>query len=125
MPRSGSAQTDLSEKILQYIEKNYTNPDLCVNSIGEEFAMSAQYASRLFKEKKGFRIVDLIHKLRISYAKELLRQDENIKVEELAQRVGYGTTRAFMMRFKEREGITPTQYRRSIAEICRENGEEA
>lgn len=123
--QNGAEQTDLSEKIMQYIEKNYTNPDLCVNSIGEEFAMSAQYASRLFKEKKGFRIVDLIHKLRISYAKKLLRQDENIKVEELAQRVGYGTTRAFMMRFKEREGITPTQYRRSIAEICWENGEEA
>lgn len=115
MQKEGNnSENDITEQIVKYIDENFTDCDLCVNSIGDRFDMSAQYISRLFRKKYGFRIVDYIHKLRINYAKQILETDSQAKIENIAETVGYGTSRAFMMRFKESEGITPTQYKSNI-----------
>lgn len=101
----------LSLKVEQYIEKNYANPDLCVNSLGEYFNFSPSYLSKRFKEETNKNLLVYIHQVRIAKVKELLLSD--MTLEEIARKVGYQSSDILSRNFKKYEGVTPGQYRRN------------
>jgi YesN/AraC family two-component response regulator len=48
---------------------------------------------------------------RIERAKELLRQNPNMNVAEIAEAVGYNNTPSLTRNFRKLEGLTPSEYR--------------
>ena len=100
----------MSARVLEYINGHYTNPDLNLYMIAKNIGMSEGYVSKIFKEQQGVGILEYINRLRIEKAKELL-EDKNLKVNDIAQRVGYIPERNFLRVFKKYVGVTPTQYR--------------
>jgi AraC-like DNA-binding protein len=48
---------------------------------------------------------------RVTEAKKLLRDKPNIKVEEIAEQVGYSSKSSFNTVFKKLTGVTPSEYR--------------
>lgn len=100
----------LVSKILRFIEEKYCDPNLSLTLIAEEFNITPQYLSTLFKEKVGTNLSDYIFQLRLSKAKELL-VNTNMSVNEICQKIGYTHVSSFIKAFKKSEGISPAKYR--------------
>lgn len=100
-------------KVQSYVNEHFAEHDLDVSKLGEVLGMTPFYVSRIFKQCSGVKLGTYINDLRIEKAKQLLVEDKNMKVNEVADRVGYDNARTFLKIFKEKEGITPTQYRKA------------
>ena len=94
---------------IRYIDSHY-NEDLSVNELAERYDMSPNYFSTLFKKEVNQSAVNYITSLRISKAKEYLRDSEK-SIAEIAQMIGYEDCNYFFRVFKKFEGVTPQQYR--------------
>ena len=99
--------------IEHYIQTNYGDPDLCANSISEEFKISPSYLSRIFKADMNMGIVDYIHRVRIEAAKRLLSETD-MTTDAVASAVGFSSRVVLNRAFKKQLGITPGVYRAAM-----------
>ncbi len=99
-----------ANQIKSYINQNFENPDLNVNSIAMEFGISLSYMSRRFKTQEGIGMADYISLCRISRAKEYL-VNTNHSVGKILTLVGFDSANVFVRAFKRFVGTTPKQYR--------------
>lgn len=109
---SGSFENmdSLVKKINRIIENDYLNVELNINMIAETLGMNASYLSAVYKQRTSIRIIDKIHSLRINEAKKLVLEEE-LTMEAIAQKTGFGTTTSFNRVFKKVVGISPREYR--------------
>lgn len=100
------------DRVLTYLQTNYLDPDLTIHRAAKTLAISESKLSRLIREHhhEGFR--SLIHDLRTKEAKRLLLET-TMNVSEIAFKLGYATPSHFNREFKQREGVTPTVFRKS------------
>ncbi|MBP5162174.1 MAG: helix-turn-helix transcriptional regulator [Spirochaetales bacterium] len=98
------------------IERNYNDPQLNVSLVADRLGVSIAYLSRCFKKNGTENISDYLTNYRIAKAKELLSLtgSEEVSVNEVSIRCGFGSLRTFMRVFKASEGITPGQFRQSL-----------
>lgn len=94
---------------LEYIENNYMNSDVNLNSVCSHLAMSTSYFSTLFKSYTGETFIEALTKKRMEKAKELL-ENTSKKSYEVAGEVGFGDPHYFSIAFKKATGKTPTEY---------------
>ena len=104
-----------------YIEENYSDPGLNVNSMAEHLGVQPTYLSKLFKEMEGEKLSQYLSKVRLKYVKKLLLENE--KLEEISVRCGFGSQRTFLRIFKQYEGVTPTQFKELEEEKKKEGTE--
>ena len=97
-------------EIITFIHENYGRSDLSLNVLAGEFKLSIYYLSRIFKEKTGENFIDFITALRVDKAKELLLQND-AKIRDIADAVGYSNSNSFVRIFKKSTGLTPTEFR--------------
>jgi AraC-like DNA-binding protein len=104
------------ERVITYLEQNYSNAELTLGCVAAEFGFSESRLSRLIAKHypDGFR--SLIHGLRISEAKRLLGET-SLNVAEIAYKIGYATPSHFNREFKLREKLTPTGYRKEFSRV--------
>jgi two-component system, response regulator YesN len=107
-------QGDLVRSINELIEKQYSDPNLCLNQIAEQLDMSSIYVSRVYKQQTLTAIVDVINDLRLEKAKEHLEQSDS-SIADIAERTGYTSSSYFHRMFKKRFGVTPSEYRKAAA----------
>lgn len=100
---------------LDYIEKNYADSSVSLNSVCTALAMSTSYFSSVFKNYTGETFVEALTKKRIEKAKALLEQG-NLKTYEIAEAVGYSDAHYFSVSFKKITGKTPTEYAKEVRE---------
>lgn len=60
--------------------------------------------------------VELVRQMRIQKAQNLLSEQPNLSVAEIAYACGFSTPQYFNRVFKEQTGYTPAEYRRSQPE---------
>lgn len=89
--------------------------EVSLNLLAEEFHLSPQYISQLFKSEIGVNFLTYLTSLRMERAKKLLLSTA-LPVSEVAEQSGYGDYRVFTKAFKKSEGVTPSQYRRDFLE---------
>lgn len=99
----------LAERAMEYIDGNYQDTSLSLNSVSKALAISTSYFSALFKAQTGETFIEALTKVRLEKAKELLRTTE-LKSYEIAEKVGYSDAHYFGSIFKRNEGITPKEY---------------
>lgn len=104
----------LRQKILDYIEKNYSNPDLSVEAISEVFGRSRTSLFLLFKDGTGNSLLYLINKVRIRHAQEMLICTEKT-VNAIAMETGFASAVNFARVFKKYTQLTPGKYRERYA----------
>ena len=97
-------------KSMLFIENNYSDRDLSIQKIAEWLKMSESWLSVCFKKEVGCTINEYIKKARICKAKELLALGE-YKVYEVADLVGFSSSRYFSTVFCQETNQTPQQYR--------------
>lgn len=98
--------------IAQYIELNYMK-DLYLDHIAEVMETSPKYFSYFFKKSFGVNYVEYLNKVRLTHARELLK-DTNDSITEIAEKTGYSTLSSFTITFKKYMGISPTDFRKQI-----------
>lgn len=108
-------KNDNIDKILRFVQENYRDSGLSLDSLAEEFHLSRTYISRLFKEQVEDNFIDYLIKIRIEAAKKLLR-DKSIKINDISDAIGYTYSRSFTRTFKKYTGLTPTEYRDQAAD---------
>ena len=77
------------------------------------FHLSSTYLNQLFKEEMGKTIRQYISAMRMKRAEELLSQTYEA-VDEIAARCGYSNGNYFAKAFREKHGMSPTDYRRMM-----------
>lgn len=95
-------------KVLRYIEENYKCGSL--SELAGLLHYDVSSMSREIKSKTGKNYTELVQEKRLSQACFLLKNTE-MKVEEIAGKVGYENISFFFRLFKERYGISPKKYR--------------
>ncbi|WP_164716585.1 response regulator [Paenibacillus whitsoniae] len=106
--RSGRT-SNVIEQIQKFISEHYAK-NLTIAEIAASVYLSQTYVSLLFKQETGETIYEYLMKVRISKAKELLR-DPRIKFYEVCELVGYTDPSYFSKLFKKITGLTPSAYR--------------
>ncbi len=99
--------------ILNYIGKNYADPDLSVTKIADYLHLSAVYVGALFKQHQGVSMLSHMHKVRICAAVELLK-NLSLSITEISTQTGYITPDYFTKMFKKATGMAPSEYRNML-----------
>ena len=98
---------------IEFIRRNYPDPDLKINTIADHVGLSAGRLSTLFKKEIGKTVNDCITETRIDAAKKCLSSGK-YKVYEVSEQVGYKTSQYFSQVFYQYTGQYPNQYRRGL-----------
>jgi AraC-like DNA-binding protein len=99
------------QRCQEIIEKNYQDPDLNMEKAADMLNISRGYLSSQFKKEAGKSFPQLLNEVRIKKAKELL-STTNLRISEIAFRVGYSTAEHFGTMFKKAEGVSPGDFRK-------------
>jgi AraC-like DNA-binding protein len=108
--RKESGNTDLAGKMMAYMQEHYGSNQLSLQQVADAFKMSSSYLSRYFKDQTGQTVTQYIQALRMEKAKELLRAGAD-NLQDVVERIGYGSVSGFIRKFKESEGVTPGEFR--------------
>ena len=98
--------------ITRYLQEHLAE-EASLSVLAEEFHLSAQYISQLFKNEIGVGFLTYLTNIRMERAKQLLLST-SLSIAEVSEQSGYGDYRVFTKVFKKSEGITPSQYRRDF-----------
>jgi two-component system response regulator YesN len=96
-----------------YIEAHFTNLDMSLDRLKEQFDLNPKYLSQLFKDKFGEGFMDFLIRLRIEHAKELL-QTTSDPVQSISGKVGYLNVISFTRTFKKITSISPGDFRKQM-----------
>lgn len=84
--------------------------DITIKKIADQVYMNPTYFSEYFKMQTGETVLDFLTRQRIESAKTWLSNTQ-LKLQEISNRVGYQDVKYFSKLFKQRVGLTPSQYR--------------
>lgn len=111
---SDSYELKLLQQVVKYIRDNYPDPEFSLQSLADSLQMSTPYLSQYFKKNTDFTISEYVNRLRMEKAKDLLLKTE-LSVQEIAVQVGYYSVSSFIRKFREKENVTPGQFKKKYA----------
>lgn len=103
----------LVQKAIEIIKKEYDR-GITLEEAANQLFVSEEYLSSQFKKETGNNFTEIVRKYRIGKIKELLRTTK-LKMNQIAELVGYSDPKYMSKVFKEEEGVLPTEYRRMSA----------
>lgn len=106
-------QKETLEK-LQHIlshEKPFLQSDFSLPQLAERLKLSVHAVSQIINEGLGKSFFEMTAECRVEAAKQLLKDQRNIKIEEIAEQVGYNSKSSFNTAFKKLTGMTPSEFR--------------
>ncbi|AEI44169.1 response regulator [Paenibacillus mucilaginosus] len=108
-------QSAILSKVMEIIDAQLGNPELSLQWVAHEMLyMNADYLGKLFKKESGEKFSNYVMKQRVKKATELLGQGGDVKIFELAERLGFGDNpQYFSQVFKKYAGCTPSEYMKS------------
>ncbi|MFH5182163.1 response regulator [Paenibacillus sp. TAB 01] len=103
------------EKVTEIIEEQLGNPALSLNWVAHQMLyMNADYLGKLFKKETGEKFSNYVMRLRIKKATEVIEKNEDVKIFEIAEMLGFGDNpQYFSQVFKKYVGCTPSEYMKS------------
>lgn len=108
--KSSGKNNDIVESIVKYIEENYADEELSLNTLASHVNFSPNHLSMVFSQQTGSTLIKYITDFRMNKAKELLKCT-NKKNNEISLMIGYKDPHYFSYLFKKTQGVTPTQFR--------------
>jgi beta-xylosidase/AraC-like DNA-binding protein len=124
-PRSadaGAADTRMNDMML-YLRQNYYR-DITLGELSERYYVSTAHLSKYIKKRCGVNFVDLLCQIRVERAvKDLTFNDTSVM--KVAMDNGFANVAAMNKAFRERFGVTPSEYRRKHAAMREDTNNEA
>ncbi len=92
--------------------KSHLNVNFSLADVADSVELSPYYASRIFREDQDMTIMEYAVQLRMNEACYLLA-NPNLRIDEIAARLGYADASYFARVFKKNVGMSPRKYRLS------------
>lgn len=110
--RTNNHYSKIVSEVLSIIDENIGNEELSLKWLAaNKLFMSMDYLGRLFRKEVGMAFSQYVIKERMELAKRLLSSEPNIKVYDVAQRVGFGhNSQYFCDVFKKHTALTPKEF---------------
>lgn len=107
---AGDMGDSLQKDILDYINENFTDPDICRTQVADKFGISIYSLSRLFKDIVGIGFKEYISAKRMELSRQLLLTSDKSIVKITAD-IGFDDPDYFSKLFKANYGVTPSKFR--------------
>jgi len=101
-----------TKRITDTIAKNYSDPTFSVDKLSKEAGISAAKIPGVLKNQYSMNFKQYLNNIRINEAKRLLKETDN-QIVNIAYAVGYNNIPHFNRTFKQLEGVSPKEYRKS------------
>lgn len=105
-----SSDDQFLQNAVSVIEANLDNTEFGVSQLARELGLSRSVLYRKFSALIDQPVKEFINVIRMKRAAQLLRQDVDLPIAEIAYRVGFSDARYFSKKFKKFYLKTPTQY---------------
>ena len=114
-----SLTNEIQENTLEKLQALMRNEKLFLSAtfslpiLAKKLAVSQHHLSQILNESLGQSFFDFTAQHRVAEAKFLLKNQENahLKIEEIAEMVGYNSKSAFNTAFKKITGMTPSEFK--------------
>ena len=100
------------EQILNYFEDHYSEK-VSLDRIAENMYLSPFYISKIFKSETGDTPIRHLINIRLEKAREILLEEKDRSIQEVAAQVGYDDAYHFSKLYKKHFGVSPSQTRKS------------
>ncbi|MBQ8833871.1 MAG: helix-turn-helix transcriptional regulator [Oscillospiraceae bacterium] len=119
-PRGGKIQTsnavhsenEIIRQAQQYIS-THIREKLSVPLVARQVDVSPSYLTALFHKNLQISPGEYIRRIKLQESKQMIREN-NLNFTEIAAALQYSTVHHFSRQFKEKFGITPTEYAKSV-----------
>lgn len=95
--------------IKKYIDDNFRNMEISLDSISKELLYNKKYISTIFKKNFGIGVVEYLNTIRIQYSCSLFEQGFT-SVSDISLCCGYADPQYFSKVFKRKMGMYPKAY---------------
>ncbi len=109
-PEMSSNDRKFMDKLIKLMESNMDNGDLVVDDLVQELAVSRSVFFKKLKTLTGLAPIEFIKEMRMNRAVQLIGVGE-YSMTQIAYMVGINDPRYFSKCFKQKMGMTPTEYR--------------
>ncbi|MCR8630139.1 helix-turn-helix domain-containing protein [Paenibacillus radicis (ex Xue et al. 2023)] len=100
---------NIANQMMRLVHELY-NQNISLESCAESLNFHPAYLSRVFKKELGINFIDYLAEYRMNVAKHWL-QHSTLKISEVAEKVNYTNSTAFIRTFRKVTSMTPGQYR--------------
>ena len=110
--KNKTADDNFLSEVVQIIKENITTSEFSIDLISEKTGLSR---SSLFRKLKGLvdmSPVDLVTRIKLNHASELLKTNKKMRMSDVAYQSGFNDPRYFSTLFKKTFGKTPKEYSR-------------
>jgi AraC-like DNA-binding protein len=97
---------------LMETEKPFLDDSFSMPLLAKQLAVSSHHLSQILNESLGQSFFDFTAQYRVQEAQKLLIEKDNLKIEEIAEMVGYNSKSAFNTAFKKITGLSPSEFRK-------------
>lgn len=104
-------------KFTNLIYDQMRSVEIDVEALAMELCMSKSTLRRKLTDLTGDSPVNYITKIRIDYAKQLLKGNPDLTINEVGMRCGFSDQAYFSRLFKQQVGVSPLQYRKNLEVI--------
>jgi AraC-like DNA-binding protein len=115
--KSSSVTRDQQQQLLTKLKetmsssKPFLKLDFSLPDLADQLHVTVHQLSQVINEGLGKSFFEMTAEYRIEEAKRLLKEQANIKIEEIAEQVGYNSKSSFNTSFKKITGKTPSEWR--------------
>ncbi|UOB18472.1 helix-turn-helix domain-containing protein [Abyssalbus ytuae] len=116
---SDSISHELKEKLLTLMveEKPYLNSDFKLMDVADLLNINRHHASQVINQHFELNFFDFVNHYRIEKAIELLEEDNDLNITEIAYESGFNNTVSFNKAFKKISGTTPSNYKKKVSSL--------
>jgi two-component system, response regulator YesN len=107
---NSSHHVKVVRRACEYIQENYSSPDICLNTVASHVALSPAHFSTIFSQEMSITFIEYLTNVRMEKVKEMLAFTDE-KLVNIAFNVGYNEPNYLSYLFKKREGLTLKEYR--------------
>lgn len=113
-PEMSTSDRKFMDKLLELMEKNMDNGEMVVDDLVQELAVSRSVFFKKLKTLTGLAPIEFIKEMRVKRAAQLIETGE-FNMTQISYMVGINDPRYFSKCFKQKFGMTPTEYKDKVA----------
>jgi two-component system response regulator YesN len=100
-------------QMIEYVSEHLDDSSLSLARIASDVLyLNPDYLGRLFRKECGVRFSDYLTKVRMEKAKQIIARSADLRVYEVAQKVGLGNNVAYFGQvFRKHTGMRPSEFR--------------
>ena len=109
---AGNSENEIIRRAQQYISE-HVREKLTVPLVARHVDVSPSYLTALFRKNLQISPGEYVRRIKLQESKQMIRED-NMNFTEIAAALQYSTVHHFSRQFKDKLGITPTEYAKSV-----------